>query len=148
MFTQFYVSGKKRFMRYWNRKHIEGSKPNHFVIDRFLFCFSFQIRKIAGCACAGNAKNVSPASAGKRSRHASRHVRDARVVMHAGIAKQRFPLKSVGGEIVPGIPGACATRNFTYLVRGPLWSSHFFIILRKMWKNMLAYPVFIQLIIL
>ena len=22
---------------------------------------------------------------------------------------------------VPGIPGACATRNFTYLVRGPLW---------------------------
>ena len=25
-----------------------------------------------------------------------------------------------GGEIVPGIPGAYATRNFTYLVRGPL----------------------------
>ena len=24
-----------------------------------------------------------------------------------------------GGEIVPGIPGACATRNFAYLVRGP-----------------------------
>ena len=23
------------------------------------------------------------------------------------------------GENVPGIPGACATRNFTYLVRGP-----------------------------
>ena len=30
-----------------------------------------------------------------------------------------------GGENVPGIPGACATRNFTYLARGP-WrcSSH------------------------
>ena len=30
-----------------------------------------------------------------------------------------------GGENVPGIPGACATRNFTYLVRGPLhpWGS-------------------------
>ena len=27
-----------------------------------------------------------PATAGKRSRHASRHVRDARAVMHAGIA--------------------------------------------------------------
>ena len=27
-----------------------------------------------------------------------------------------------GGENVPGIPGACATRNFTYLVRGP-WRS-------------------------
>ena len=24
-----------------------------------------------------------------------------------------------GGESVPGIPGACTTRNFTYLVRGP-----------------------------
>ena len=24
-----------------------------------------------------------------------------------------------GGENFPGIPGACATRNFTYLVRGP-----------------------------
>ena len=39
-----------------------------------------------GCACAGNAGNVFPATAGKRSRHASRHVRDARAVMHAGIA--------------------------------------------------------------
>ena len=27
-----------------------------------------------------------------------------------------------GGENVPGIPGVCATRNFTYLVRGPLTS--------------------------
>ena len=29
-------------------------------------------------------------------------------------------LTSGGGENVPGIPGACATRNFTYLTRGPL----------------------------
>ena len=30
-----------------------------------------------------------------------------------------------GGGNVPGIPGACATRNFTYLVRGPwLVASH------------------------
>ena len=27
-----------------------------------------------------------------------------------------------GGENVPGIPGACAKQNFTYLVRGPLTS--------------------------
>ena len=40
-----------------------------------------------GCACAGNAGNVFPVTAGKRSRHASRHVRHARAVMHAGIAK-------------------------------------------------------------
>ena len=39
-----------------------------------------------GCACAGNAGNVFPVTACKRSRHASRHVRDARAVMHAGIA--------------------------------------------------------------
>ena len=35
-----------------------------------------------GCACAGN---VFPTTASKRSRQASRHVRDARAVMHAGI---------------------------------------------------------------
>ena len=28
------------------------------------------------------------------------------------------PLTRGGGENVPGIPGACATRDFTYLVRG------------------------------
>ena len=38
------------------------------------------------CACAGNAGNVFPVTAGKRSRHASRHVRHARAVMHAGVA--------------------------------------------------------------
>ena len=52
-----------------------------------------------GCACAGNVGNVFPATEGKRSWHASRHVRDARAVMHAGIANYRFPLKSaVGGK--------------------------------------------------
>ena len=32
-----------------------------------------------------------------------------------------------GGENVPGIPGACAIRNFTYLVRGPcaMWPQRF-----------------------
>ena len=69
-----------------------------------------------GCAYVGNAGNVFPATAGKQSRHASRHVLDARAAMHAGIANSRFPLKSAAGEYVPG---ACATRNFTYLVRGP-----------------------------
>ena len=72
-----------------------------------------------GCACARNAGNVFPVTAGERSWHASRHVRHARAVMHAGIANYRFPLKSPAGENVTGIPGACATCNFTYLVRGP-----------------------------
>ena len=76
-----------------------------------------------GCACAGNAGNVFPATAGKQSRHASRHVCDARAVMHAGIANSRFTLNSAAGGNVPGIPGACATRDFAYLVRGQ-WPAH------------------------
>ena len=36
----------------------------------------------------------------------------ARAVMHIGIANQRWR------ENVPDIPGACATRDFTYLARG------------------------------
>ena len=71
------------------------------------------------CAYAGNAGNVFPVTAGKRSRHASRHVCHARAVMHAGIANLWFPLKSAAGENDPGIPGACTTCNYTYLVRGP-----------------------------
>ena len=39
--------------------------------------------------------------------------------MHVGITN---PLTRGGGENVPGIPGACATHNFTYLVRGILLS--------------------------
>ena len=42
--------------------------------------------------------------------------------MHAGIANQRFPLKSAAGGNVPGIPGSCATHNSTDLVRCP-WNS-------------------------
>ena len=47
------------------------------------------------------------------------HWRHARAVMHVGIVNKRFLLKSAAGENIPGIPGACATRNFAYLVRGP-----------------------------
>ena len=72
-----------------------------------------------GCACAGIAGKVFHVTAGKQSRHASRHVPDAGAVMHAGIVNSRSPLNSATGENVPGIPGACAPHNFTYLVRGP-----------------------------
>ena len=41
-------------------------------------------------------------------------VRDhARAVMHIGIANTQW------WKNVPGIPGACTTRNFTHLARGP-----------------------------
>ena len=32
-----------------------------------------------------------------------------------------------GGENVPVMPGACATRNFTYLIRGPCLCSHWLV---------------------
>ena len=46
--------------------------------------------------------------------------------MHHGTCVTHVPwcmtgsLTCGGGEIVPGIPGACKTRNFPYLARGPL----------------------------
>ena len=72
---------------------------------------SCQIREITCCACAGNAGNSFTATAGQRH---------ARAVMHAGIANSSVSFEIGGGENVPGIPGACATRYFTYLVRGSL----------------------------
>ena len=48
--------------------------------------------------------NFFPAAAVWRSRHASRHVRHARAVMHVGIANYRFPLKSVAGKTFPAFP--------------------------------------------
>ena len=84
---------------------------------------SCQIRKTVGCACAGNAGNVFSATDFKRKPLYSDHG------MHHGTCVTHVPwcmsgsLTHGGGENVPGIPGACATRNFTYLVRGPLLCS-------------------------
>ena len=44
---------------------------------------------------------------------ASRTCRDA--------CRDRQP--AMAGENIPGIPGTCATRNFTYLARGPWWKA-------------------------
>ena len=55
--------------------------------------------------------------------------------MHHGMCVKHVPwcmsgsLTNGGGGNVPGIPGACAARNFAYLVRGPwnpLAKGHFF----------------------
>ena len=84
---------------------------------------SCQIRKIAGCACAGNAGNVFP----------RRQLQMKPLVnypsMHHGTCVTHVPwcmsgsLFRGGGENVPGIPGACTTRNFTHLARGPYHSA-------------------------
>ena len=79
---------------------------------------SYQIRKIANCACTGNAGNVFPDTDFKGNR-----------VMHVPWCMSGS-LTRGGGENVPGILGACATHDFTYLARGPwciiLSAFHFF----------------------
>ena len=80
---------------------------------------SFQIRKIVCCACAGNAVNVFL----RHRLHRKPLVSDSG--MHQGTCVTHVPwcmsgsLSRGGRENVPGIPGTRATRNFTYLIRGP-----------------------------
>ena len=78
---------------------------------------SYQIRKIAGCTCR-NTGNVYPHYRGLAiptciTARASRTCRDACRDRYLAVS-----FEANGGKNVPGIPGACATRNFTYLVRG------------------------------
>ena len=69
---------------------------------------SYQIRKISGCACAGNAGNVSP------RRRFQRKPLVSDPGMHHGTCVTHVPWCMSGsltcgdGENVPGIPGACA----------------------------------------
>ena len=57
---------------------------------------------------------TSNESASERSRHASRHVRHARPVMHVGTANPRWWGKH---------SRRCATRNFTYLAKAHVYGS-------------------------
>ena len=69
---------------------------------------SYQIRKIEGCACAGNAGNVFP------RRRFQREPVVSDPGMHHGTCVTHVPWCKSGsltcgdGENVPGIPGACA----------------------------------------
>ena len=81
---------------------------------------SYQISKIAGAHAPGMPGTFFP-TYGLQSKPL---VSDPD--MHQGTCMMHVPwcmsgsLTRGGGEIVPGIPGACATRYFTYLARGPL----------------------------
>ena len=92
---QFYIYDK-RPMRQRNTPN--GIKP----------WASYQIRKIAGCACAGNAGNVFP------RRRFQRKPLVSDPGMHHGTCVTHVPWCMSGsltcgdGENVPGIPGACA----------------------------------------
>ena len=73
---------------------------------------------IAG-ACTGNAGNIFPAINFNRKPLVRDHgVHHGTCVTHVPWCIQ-WSLTHCGGENVPGIPGACATHNFTYLIRGP-----------------------------
>ena len=65
---------------------------------------SYQIRKIAGCACAGNAGNVFPRRRFQRKPIVGDH---GTCVMHVPWCMSGS-LTCGDGENVPGIPGACA----------------------------------------
>ena len=77
-------------------------------VNRRVLWASYQIRKIAGCACAGNAGNVFP------RRRFQRKPLVSDPGMHHGTCVTHVPWCMSGsltcgdGENVPGIPGACA----------------------------------------
>ena len=92
---------------------------------------SYQIRKIAGCACAGNAGNVSP----RRQFQRKPLVSDPG--MHHGTCVTHVPWCMSGsltcddGENVPGIPGACAPA----ILR--IWQEAHY--LKECWPNSLTH---------
>ena len=93
--------------------------PSYIISPLQWASCQIHVRKIAGCACAGNAGKVFPRHRLQRKPLVSDPG------MHHGTCVKHVPwcmsgsLTRGGGENVPGIPGACATCNFTYLVRGP-----------------------------
>ena len=91
-------------------------KKNNQGLDD-VFLYMGLLRKIAGCACTGNAGNLF-----------IRHRLQRKPIvsdpgMHHGTCVKHVSWCMSGsltrGENVPSIPGACTTRNFTYLARGP-----------------------------
>ena len=75
---------------------------------------SYQIRKIASCACAGNAGNDPPPPPPPPGGQLQRKPLVSDHGMHHGTCVTHVPwcmsgsLTCGGGENVPGIPGACA----------------------------------------
>ena len=73
--------------------------------------------------------------------------------MHHGTCVKHVPwsmsgsLTGRGGENVPGIPGACTTRNFMYLVRGLLHLLYFDLFLLKLKREYQQNPSYLMLIV-
>ena len=94
-----------------------AATPMVYFIQEVNLLASYQKRKIAGCACAGN---VFPPRNSDPDMHHGTCVTNVPWCM-PGSLTSGF-LWSRWRENVPGIPGACATRNFTYLLRGPCFA--------------------------
>ena len=90
-----------------HRAHNDVIVINAHQLNKYQWA-SYQIRKIVGCACAGNAGNVFS------RRRIQRKPRVSDPGMHHGTCVKHVPwcmsglLNYGGGENVPGIPGACA----------------------------------------
>ena len=94
-----------------SRVHFDNCYQNYTNVLRITCSHqwvSYQIRKIADCACAGNAGNVFP------RRRFQRKPLVSDPGMHHGTCVTHVPwcmsrsLTCGDGENVPGIPGACA----------------------------------------
>ena len=81
---------------------------------------SYQIHEIAGCACAGNAGNVFPATDFRKPPVSYPGMHHGTCVTHVPWCMSGS-LTRGGEENVPAIPGACAIHNFMYMSKGPWW---------------------------
>ena len=83
----------------WKTTVIGGWIPTKQARDKeSVSMASCQIRKIAGCACAGNAGEFFPHHRGLAIPSCITARAYARTVMHTEIANWWFPLKSVAGK--------------------------------------------------
>ena len=112
---------------------------------------SYQIRKIAGCACAGNAGNVFP------HRWFQREPLVSDPGMHHGTCLTHLPWCMSGsltcgdGENVPGIPGACAPAilriryeahaGMAIVIHCTVWIGWCLMCSGKCWSNTLNWDV-------
>ena len=79
------------------------------------------MRKVAGCTCTGNAGNVFPATDKIKPTVSDPSMHHGTCITHVPWCMSGS-LTRGGGENI-GILGACATRNFTNLARGPWYKS-------------------------
>ena len=102
IYSQAHVNGWDRspHLRILVRSNKSGTPDNERRLQLQIGTGKFRWRLFV--SSWASYQNVFPATAGQRSRHASRQVRDARAVMHASIANLRFSLKS--GEMFPAFP--------------------------------------------